>query len=161
VKKVLFVCLGNICRSPAAQAIMENLIAKNGLEKFLACASAGLSSHHIGERPDSRMRQHGEARGYSFNSLAKKFSPEFDFANFDFILAMDHSNLNGLKNLTNNDEHLQKLHLICNFSRSRPETEVPDPYYGGDAGFALVLDILEDSCYGFMEHVRSTSPAGT
>lgn len=148
--KILFICLGNICRSPAAEAIMQKLISERDLS--ISVDSAGTSSYHQGERADSRMRQHGERRGLQLLSLSRPFTID-DFERFDFIFCMDRSNQRNLLNRARNDVDRQKVQLICDYARHFDDREVPDPYYGGDEGFEHVFNLLEDACEGALEKI--------
>lgn len=146
MKKILFVCLGNICRSPAAEGIFKKMIQTHQLTDQVMCDSAGLIDTHEGERADERMRHHAHKRGYDLTSLSRPIRYPEDFNEFDHILCMDDSNMRGLRQ----KDHLQKYHLkiqkITDFCQIHNTHHVPDPYYGGDEGFELVLDILEDAC---------------
>lgn len=132
-QKILFVCTGNICRSPTADAVMRHLIAKDGLA--MMCDSAGIHSYHAGEAPDSRSQAAGGNRGYDFSSIrSRKVQPD-DYKRFDYILAMDESHLRWLEKYRPPDATATLEMFI--------DSDVPDPYYGGEQGFELVLDIVE------------------
>lgn len=145
--KILFVCLGNICRSPAAEGIFK----KKTEELSFDIESAGTAGYHIGELPDSRMRAHASKRGYQLNSRARQFDPSIDFDKFDHIIAMDRSNFRNLKSLDSSGKYNKKLSLMTNYSQTMKVDEVPDPYYDGPEGFEHVLDILEDACDGLLK----------
>jgi len=151
---VLFVCLGNICRSPAAEAIFQNLIKDKGIGKNFIVDSAGTGSWHIGKKADSRMRFAAKQRNINITSNARQIS-EDDFCKFKYILVMDNSNFNNVIDLKNRvkGSDFAKILKIQDFSSIFDEKEVPDPYFGGDAGFDHVLDILEDSVSCFLEHI--------
>lgn len=150
---VLFVCLGNICRSPAAEGIFKKMVRKQGLDEVIKVDSAGTAGYHVGELPDMRMRQHGLRRGYKFDSLSRKFkSPDFD--KFDIILAMDDSNYNNIIRMATDLESEAKVHRMMDFANNYQNDHVPDPYYSGSEGFELVLDLLEDACSGLLEKVK-------
>lgn len=151
--KVLFVCLGNICRSPAAEGIFKKMVRKQGLHDKIEVDSAGTAGYHVGELPDSRMRQHGTRRGYKFDSLSRKFTSN-DFDRFDIILAMDDSNYNNILRLAPDLNSEGKVHRMMDFSKKYENDHVPDPYYSGAEGFELVLDLLEDSCDGLLGKVK-------
>lgn len=152
--RLLFVCLGNICRSPAAEGIMASIVVKYGLDDIIEVDSAGTSGWHEGELPDERMRTHGERRGYNFESLSRKFRIT-DFEEFDYILVMDQQNFNNVKSLYTDPKHTEKIHLMTEFSRQYSQHDhIPDPYYGGTSGFELVLDLLEDACEGLLEAIK-------
>ena len=149
---VLFVCLGNICRSPAAEAIFINLIEKKGLTNGFIVDSAGTGSWHIGKKADSRMRIAAERRDINILSRARQISSK-DFKEFNYILAMDDSNFRNIQDLKNrtSSTNFSAIKKIQNFRSVFNEQEVPDPYFGGDEGFDYILDILEDSVSGFLE----------
>ena len=151
---ILFVCLGNICRSPAAEAICIDLIKKKGLNDAFIVDSAGTGSWHIGKKADARMRISAERRGLNILSTARQINTK-DFENFNYILAMDNSNfknINDLKN-RNSSSDFSSIKKIQDFRSVFKDLEVPDPYFGGDEGFDHVLDILEDSVGGFLESI--------
>jgi protein-tyrosine phosphatase len=151
---VLFVCLGNICRSPAAEAVFNALISKKGLENAIQCDSAGIAAYHAGEPADYRMRQFAKKRGYQCTSISRPINPKKDFERFEYIIAMDKQNLRDLKSIALNDSVIKKIFLMTDFCSMRKYDSVPDPYYGGDAGFELVLDILEDACEGLISRLQ-------
>lgn len=150
MKRILFVCLGNICRSAAAEEIMRNRVVHVGLEKEIDLDSAGLSSYHQGDPADSRMRAHAARRGYRITHLSRPVGYH-DFFDFDMLIGMDDSNLTGLRNLAPGLPEEQKIYRMTDFCRRIPADHVPDPYYGGDSGFEAVLDILEDACDGLLD----------
>lgn len=150
-KKILFVCMGNICRSPSAEAVFNGLVKKKGLNGFYEIDSAGTGPWHVGEPADKRMQKHAIKRGYNLTSIARQFDPDTDFERFDLIVAMDDDNVQSLKSMARNESDLKKIHKITDFSKEWNYDEVPDPYYGGDEGFELVLDLLEDACDGLIE----------
>lgn len=154
-KTVLFVCLGNICRSPGAEAVFNSMINNEHLSDEISCDSAGTISAHVGEQADSRMLEHASRRGYKVDSIARKFNPIVDFDAFDYIIAMDESVESDLQRLTRNADDSEKIYRMTDFSSSTKYSGVPDPYYGGSSGFEVVLDILEDSCEGLLEHLRN------
>jgi protein-tyrosine phosphatase len=151
--KILFVCMGNICRSPSAEAVFTGLLKKEGLVNF-EVDSAGTIAYHAGERADRRMQSHAVIRGYNLTSISRKFNPDSDFDRFDMIIGMDHENIDSLKRMARNQNDLRKIHLMTDFSKEWNYIEVPDPYYGGEEGFELVLDLLEDSCEGLVEELK-------
>lgn len=153
MKKVLFVCLGNICRSPAAEAIMKAKVKEAGLEEEFVIDSAGTYGGHSGALPDSRMRQHAAERGYVLDSRARHFYASADFSAFDMIIGMDDMNIADLRRLALDDEEREKIYRMTDFCRKYTHTEVPDPYYGGSGGFEFVLDLLEDGVDGLLERL--------
>lgn len=150
-KKVLFVCMGNICRSPGAEGIFTKMVADRGLENLFEIDSAGTTAYHAGEAADKRMQKHASKRGYHLTSIARKFIPSVDFDKFDMIIAMDDENVSALKKVARNPEEALKISKMTDFRKIWSYEEIPDPYYGGDDGFELVLDLLEDSCEGLLE----------
>jgi protein-tyrosine phosphatase len=154
MKKVLFVCLGNICRSPSAEAVFSALIEKNSLQKELSCDSAGTAAYHVGEPADYRMRQFGQKRGYHLTSISRPVDPDHDFDKFDYVVGMDRQNVRDLKAIARNENDRKKIFLMTDFCTERKHDSVPDPYYGGAAAFELVLDILEDACEGLLHRLQ-------
>ena len=143
--RILFVCLGNICRSPAAEEVMRVMARERGVEHRLELDSAGLYGGHAGEPADKRMRVHAVRRGYTLTHRSRPVS-EADFEKFDLIVAMDASNCRGLKALAPTVEDERKIVMMTDFCRLHPYYDhVPDPYYEGAEGFELVLDLLEDA----------------
>ncbi|MGI0490795.1 low molecular weight protein-tyrosine-phosphatase [Alkalinema pantanalense CENA528] len=154
--RLLFVCLGNICRSPSAENIMNYLIEQQGLGDFIECDSAGTSSYHIGSPPDRRMNLAAQRQlGIELKGRARQFQP-YDFDEFDLILAMDQDNYENLYYLDRQSQYRDKLRLMCEFCTKHDLKEVPDPYYGGEAGFNFVIDLLMDACSGLLDHLRET-----
>jgi len=154
-KKILFVCLGNICRSPSAEAVFNGVIKKEGMADRFEVDSAGTSGWHAGEPADQRMQSHAVKRGYDLTSISRKFNPYSDFDHFDMIIGMDDSNIQNLKRMARNATDLKKIYKMTDFSREFDYDEVPDPYYGGSSGFELVLDLLEDSCEGLLQKIEN------
>lgn len=152
--KVLFVCMGNICRSPSAEAVFIALVKNDGLSKNVEIDSAGTTAYHVGQPADRRMQSHAIKRGFNLTSISRLFNADTDFDYFDIIIGMDDENMHSLKYMARNDADLSKLHKMTDFSKEWSYDEVPDPYYGGDEGFELVLDILEDSCEGLLENIK-------
>ena len=146
VKKILFVCLGNICRSPAAEGIFNQKIKERDLEKFFVVDSAGTGSWHVGNLPDRRMREAALSRGIELTSRSRKIDHN-DLYEFDHILVMDKDNLNAVKSLIKDNTYPinSKIKLILSYSKKSQLDEVPDPYYGGQNGFESVLDLLDDA----------------
>jgi protein-tyrosine phosphatase len=150
--KLLFVCLGNICRSPAAENIMNHQIAGRNLQDQIICDSAGTSAYHVGSSPDRRMVAAAKQQGFSFIGEARRFQVS-DFQKFDLILAMDRENYADILSLDPQGQYLDKVRMMCDFTRHRPEKEVPDPYYGGPDGFTNVINLLVDACEGLLDYV--------
>ncbi len=153
-KRILFVCLGNICRSPSAEAVFNGLVKQNGLDDLIECDSAGTASYHEGEPADQRMQSHAIRRGYRLTSVARQFDSEEDFDRFDLIIGMDDDNVNDLQDMASSVTQLNKIYKMTDFCSHGGHYSVPDPYYGGADGFELVLDILEDACEGLLNEVR-------
>ncbi len=152
--RLLFVCLGNICRSPAAEGIMAAVVEKYDLQGVIEVDSAGTSGWHDGELPDDRMRSHGERRGYDFCSRARKFK-KADLHDFDYIVVMDRQIFDDVRAFAINQEQKDKIHMMTEYSRQYAHHDhIPDPYYGGASGFELVLDLLEDACEGLLQSIR-------
>ncbi len=153
-KKILFVCLGNICRSPSAEAVFKGLVQNKGVQNQFEIDSAGTYGYHEGEPADRRMQSHAVKRGYNLTSISRPFKPLTDWDDFDYIIAMDDANIRDLKDMARNGDDLKKLFKMTDFSAKYNYNEVPDPYYGGDQGFELVLDLLEDAGEGFYEFLN-------
>ncbi len=153
MKKILFVCLGNICRSPTAEGVMNKLLEEKNLSNRIECDSAGTSSVHSGELPDSRSIKHALKRGVSMNSRSRHFDKSVDFDKFDLILVMDKNNFRSIKNQDLNNIYSSKIRLMTDFCSSTKVDEVPDPYFSGDEGFETVLDILEDATEGLLKYL--------
>ncbi len=151
--KLLFVCLGNICRSPSAENIMKHLLEKKGLSNQIFCDSAGTCSDHIGESPDERMTATALKKlGISLSGSSRQFRA-LDFQDFDMIVAMDKQNYEDILLLDIGKQYHRKVYLMCEFASKYKLEEVPDPYYGGVEGFNLVIDLLVDSCEGLLKNI--------
>jgi len=150
---VLFICMGNICRSPTAEAVFRLFVENAGLSEYITIDSAGTHDYHIGEAPDSRTQHVALQRGYDMSDLRGRQVESEDFKNFDYVLAMDRANLVILKNITpqNSRTHVQ---LFLEYARHHTESEVPDPYFGGVDGFERVLDMVEDAAEGLLQHIQ-------
>ena len=153
MKKILFVCLGNICRSPTAEGVMNKLLEEKSLSHKIECDSAGTSSVHSGELPDSRSIKHALKRGISMNSRSRPFDKSIDFDKFDLILVMDKNNFRSINSQDLNNIYSEKIRLMTEFCSSMKVEEVPDPYFSGEEGFEVVLDILEDASEGLLKHL--------
>lgn len=154
MKQILFVCLGNICRSPSAEAVFNALIEKNGLENEFQCDSAGTAAYHVGEPADYRMRQFARKRGFDLTSISRPVDSARDFDRFDYIIGMDRQNVRDLKAMARNETERKKIFLMTDFCLNKSYDSVPDPYFGDSAGFELVLDILEDACNGLLQKLQ-------
>jgi protein-tyrosine phosphatase len=158
--RLLFVCMGNICRSPTAEAVMRAVVAREGLADEVEIDSAGTGSWHVGDPPDARSTEVAARRGIVMEGAARQVT-EADFEAYDLLLAADEQNVAALRALAPDDEAAAKVHLLREFdpkSVAAGDLEVPDPYYGGPGGFEHVLDLVQDACEGLLEHVRA-SPA--
>lgn len=151
-KKILFVCLGNICRSPAAEGVLRRLIEQKGLQNQVFIASCGIGSWHIGQPPDFRIRQAALERGITLNTRAKPFTANF-LDEFDYIMASDPEVLAHLMTFANLPKQKAKLHLMTAFGKAFKGIAVPDPFYQGPGAFEHVLDVLEDACLGLIEEI--------
>lgn len=143
--KILFVCLGNICRSPLAEEVFHTYLKKKGKEQNYVIDSAGLISYHKGELPDERMRRHAAQHGYILTHRSRPVTAD-DFYNFDYIIGMDDANILKLKELAPGIEGLNKIHRMIEFCENPMFDHVPDPYYGGEQGFENVIDMIESAC---------------
>ena len=156
--RLLFVCLGNICRSPAAEGVMRTLVEREGMAEHVTIRSAGTGGWHVGKLPDQRMRTAAQGRGYTLQSRARQVT-ENDLAEHHLVLVMDEQNLREVRPLDRTGAHGAKIRLFCEFCTDHDSREVPDPYYGGPQGFEHVLDLLEDGCRGVLQHIRSQHQA--
>ncbi|MBQ7420494.1 MAG: low molecular weight phosphotyrosine protein phosphatase [Prevotella sp.] len=156
-KKILFICLGNICRSPAAEGIMQQLVDEQGLSDHFLIDSAAIGPWHIGDLPDSRMRRCGAKHGYTFNNRARQFSAD-DFDHFDLIIGMDHDNLRAIRSKARSTADETKIHLMADYLRHHPnQSTIPDPYYGIERDFELVIELLEDACQGLLDELKTNT----
>ena len=152
--RVLFVCLGNICRSPAAEGVFRHLLQRQGLEEAFVVDSAGTGSWHVGDLADPRMRRAAARRGIDLLSRARQLQPE-DLHGFDHILTMDADNLQAVRALARRHGASAEIAPLTDHCQRRRSEEVPDPYYGGPDGFERVLDLLEDACGGLLSDLLS------
>jgi protein-tyrosine phosphatase len=156
--KILFVCLGNICRSPTAEAVFRAVAAREAPDLTIEVDSAGTAGYHVGEPPDARTREAASRRGYDLSPLRARVVEPRDFEEFDLILAMDQANLKVLHRRA--PEHArERVRLFLEFAPDAPVTEVPDPYYGGPNGFEEVLDLVEAATHGLLRHIRAGNRA--
>jgi protein-tyrosine phosphatase len=156
--RILFVCLGNICRSPTAEGVLRALAAREAPELALEIDSAGTAGYHIGEPPDPRTRQAAARRGYDLEALRARIVEPGDFEHFDLILAMDRDNLRVLTRRAPRAVH-ERLRLFLEFAPQADSQDVPDPYYGGPNGFEEVLDLVEAASRGLIAHLRKARAA--
>lgn len=157
--KILFVCLGNICRSPAAEGILRAAASRRGIADRLEIDSAGTYGGHAGSLPDPRMRHAAAQRGYDLTHRARRVREE-DFDRFDMIIAMDDMNYEALHRLAPSRAAAQHIYRMTEFCRRHPDRSyVPDPYYEGSEGFELVLDLLEDGCEGILDRLETSKTA--
>ena len=150
--KILFVCTGNICRSPTAEAVARHAIDKAGLGAVISVDSAGTHGGHIGEAPDPRAQKAAEKRGYRLSSLRARKLEATDFQEFDLLLAMDGGHLEAMRRACP-EVYRSKLQMFMHYARKHDREDVPDPYFGGDNGFEAVLDYCEDGVQGLLEEL--------
>ena len=151
--RILFVCLGNICRSPMAEGVLRGLIAKHGLTGSVEVDSAGTHAYHVGAPPDARAQAAIRKRGLDIGDLRGRQAEREDFVRFDYVLAMDHENYAALQALAP-PEQAHKLRLFLTYARHCDTQAVPDPYFGDARGFDRVLDMIEDASAGLLEEIR-------
>lgn len=152
--RILFVCLGNICRSAAAEAVMKAFVEKHGAADRYLIDSAGILNYHEGEYADPRMIQAAQQRGYMVTSISRPVQAD-DFDIFDIIVGMDDDNVESLHFKAQSEAHRKKIHQMTEFAIQMHDRYVPDPYYGGTAGFAHVMDLLEDTCEGLYQFLEN------
>jgi protein-tyrosine phosphatase len=153
--RILFVCMGNICRSPTAEGAMRRLVSQAGLDDRVEIESAGTGGWHVGEPPDERATLAARRRGITLSGAAQQVTPE-DFRRFDLLIALDRANLRELLALAPDEEAAEKVRLLREFDPAASgDLDVPDPYYGGDRGFETVLDLVEAACRGLLDELRA------
>lgn len=150
--RVLFVCMGNICRSPAGEAVFRNYVERRNLTPHIECDSCGTLREHQGEKADIRMIKAARSRGVEITSRARQIRPA-DLDQFDLILTMDSIVHEDVLAMAKSDEHRQKIHPMCQYHPDKDVTEVPDPYYGREEGFSMVLDMLEIACVRLLDRI--------
>ncbi|MDH5181867.1 MAG: low molecular weight phosphotyrosine protein phosphatase [Gammaproteobacteria bacterium] len=150
---VLFVCMGNICRSPTAEGVFRHLVQQNGLSAHIQTDSAGTHAYHVGEAPDRRAQTTARKRGVDLSDLRARRANAVDFEKFDFVLAMDRDNYHNLAALCPSGQE-NKLYMFLEFAPQLGIKEVPDPYYGGDSGFEQVFDMVEQASQGLLDTIR-------
>ena len=153
--KVLFVCLGNICRSPTAEGVFRTLVEREGLADAIGIDSAGTGAYHVGEAPDPRTQQAAKTRGFDLSRQRARQAVGADFNRFDYVLAMDRDNFRNLQRICP-PGYTGHLGLFLEFAPRLGATDVPDPYYGGPNGFETVLDMVEEAARGLLDHIRET-----
>jgi protein-tyrosine phosphatase len=145
--------MGNICRSPTAEAVFRHYVENAGMSEKILIDSAGTHDYHIGDKADARAQRAAQQRGYDMSRLRGRQVEEGDFSNFDYVLAMDMANLSILQRITPPDSDT-RARLFLEYARHHGEREVPDPYYGGEDGFERVLDMVEDAAQGLLQEIR-------
>jgi len=153
VIKVLFVCMGNICRSPTAEGVFRHVVSKAGLSHRIEIDSAGTHAYHIGEPPDRRSQMVALTRGFDLSSQQARKVKTQDFEEYTYILAMDNENYSNMMVICAKDS-VEKVALFLDYAKNFSESEVPDPYYGGDRGFEHVLDLIEDASAGLLQDIQ-------
>lgn len=156
MKKLLFVCMGNICRSPAAEGVMQAYIERDNLHEELEVDSCGTHGYHVGHPADERVRFCAQRRGFDLTSVSRQFDPINDFIESDYILVMDDDNYEALLSYQQAEKYANKVHKLTDFCVQMQATHVPDPYYEGEDGFELVMDIIEDACGGLLGHLTKS-----
>lgn len=156
--RILFICLGNICRSPAANGVMQKMVDDRQIGHRFDIDSAGIGNWHVGNLPDVRMRQHGKARGYDFSHRARQFDAASDFDKFDMIVTMDEENYRDITRMASDDDARRKVVRMSTYLKRYPQAaSVPDPYYGGARDFELALDLIEDGCENLLKELVCTN----
>ena len=150
---VVFICLGNICRSPTAEGVFRHIVQQDGLDEWISTDSAGTHAYHIGEQPDRRSQQTARERGIDLSDLRGRKAIESDFYDFDYVLAMDDENFSILKDICPSG-YEDKLSLFLDFTDEYSDTQVPDPYYGGEQGFEHVFDLVESASKGLLADIK-------
>lgn len=150
--KVVFVCLGNICRSPSGEGIFASIVKDRGYAEAIMIDSAGTSAYHVGEQADSRMRKHASRKGYKLESRSRQLVYS-DLEKFDYIIAMDSSNYRDIMRLDRAKLYKSKVYMMCDFSKEYFNHDIPDPYYGGPEGFDTVILMLEEACSGLLNYI--------
>lgn len=151
--KVLFICMGNICRSPTAHGVFRDLVEKEGLSHAIEIDSAGTHAYHVGNSPDKRAQATAKGRGVDLSDLLARRVDPADFEVFDYVMAMDQDNYISLSQICP-DQHVDKIYMFMDFAPHMRTREVPDPYYGGPAGFDRVFDLVEAASAGLLEEIR-------
>ena len=152
--KILFVCTGNICRSPSAEGVFRDIVNGQKLSQYFYIDSCGTHSYHTGQSPDSRSQYAAMKRGIDISQQIARTIEKNDFNRFDYILAMDNYNLSFLQSMAD-ESYLNKIHLFLEYDENSKLIEIPDPYYGGEDGFEIVLDLLQKASIGLIKHLKS------
>lgn len=152
--RVLFVCMGNICRSPAADIVFRSLVREAGLDGQIECDSAGTIGYHAGHPPDARMAAELGRRGYEIHGSARQIRAA-DLEDFDLVLVADRENLADVRELEGAERRADRIRLLTDYCREHDADHVPDPYYGGSSGFRRVADLVEDACQGLLDELAS------
>lgn len=155
--RLLFVCMGNICRSPTAQGVLQAMVQRAGLQRRISVDSAGTNDYHVGDAPDARARQHAARRGYDISRHRGRQLTARDFERFDLVLVMDGANEAAARAICP-PAQLGRLHRLTEFCVRHRASAVPDPYYGGAQGFEAVLDLVEDACAGLLAALQAGRP---
>ncbi len=153
--RILFVCLGNICRSPAAEGVFAHLISKHGLEKSISCDSAGTADYHEGQGAYPKMIKIARKRGYELTSISRPVRPEHDFDDFDRIIGMDDQNIANLTRMAPKRAYKAKISKMTDYCTQHNYTSVPDPYFGDTKDYELVIDLLKDACEGLLQAIKN------
>jgi len=151
--KILFVCMGNICRSPSAEGVFRNMVKEHNLSQFFYIDSCGTHGYHTGQSPDSRSQYAAMRRGIDISQQTARTIEQNDFNRFDYILAMDNHNRSFLQSMAD-EVYLNKIHLFLEYAENCKLIEVPDPYFGGEEGFEIVLDLLQQASIGLIKHLQ-------
>ncbi len=154
--KILFVCLGNICRSPAAEGVFNHLIVEHGLQNLVSCDSAGILGYHQGEGAYPKMKKVAFRRGYDLTSISRPVRPRCDFEEFDLLIGMDDQNIADLTRMAPDAKAKAKIRKMTSFCTNHTNRTVPDPYYGGTKDYELVIDLLEDACTELIQKIKTT-----
>tara|TARA_Y100000588_G_scaffold350395_1_gene401517 strand:- start:210 stop:707 length:498 start_codon:yes stop_codon:yes gene_type:complete len=152
--KILFVCTGNICRSPSAEGVFRDIVNEQKLSQYFYIDSCGTHGYHTGQSPDSRSQYAALKRGIDISQQIARTIEQNDFSRFDYIIAMDNYNLSFLKSMAGESD-LNKIHLFLEYDENSKLIEIPDPYYGGEDGFEIVLDLLQEASIGLIKHIQS------
>ena len=156
VVKVLFICMGNICRSPTAEGVFRSIVENAGLRDEIEIDSVGTGSWHVGDPPDRRSQEAAAKRGIDISHQRSRQINQDDIVEFDYLVAMDRSNIDNLEHMVT-PEMAQKLSRFLEFAPKLSHSDVPDPYYGGPGGVDMVLDLVEEASYGLLDHIRKNN----